>query len=176
MNATQQERVMQGIRAALAAIANGGNAPLPALYQQFLPDEVKEAPADVFFYGVDFVTLVQGTTITRTFTVQRDSDYLMVGATATVELDATPQTAGLRNGLTVTMEDTGAGRQLQNLAVPLLNVAGTGELPCYWPQPKFIRAASDFATTIINGQGGGAADLLVRWTYFGFKLFTYDAG
>lgn len=176
MNAGQQERHLQAIRAGLLGLMldSGSIDTLPALYNQFVPDEVKGRPADYFDYNIDFLSLVQGTSETGTFTVERDSDFLITNIVATVEDAALPETAIVPNGLTVEMRDTGSGRNLQNQATAFQNVIGTGQLPAYMPTPKFINAASNFSLTVANGQSGAGVPLLVRVAFVGIKIFGYS--
>lgn len=173
MNANQQQRILQGIITALAPIIGGGagKATIPALYTDMLPAELMSKPRDVFFFGVDFLSIpAVGGTETQTFTVPSDSDYLIIGATATVNLPAAEETTGPTSALTIAMVDTGSGRQLQNRPMGFGNVVGTGQLPAYWPFPKFVDRAAEFSTTLVNNDT--AVALRVRFTYVGFKIFS----
>lgn len=173
MNANQQQRVLgmtqQGARP-LPAAQSGGNMTVPALYTDFLPMELMDAPRDFFVYGVDFQTIAAvGGSATQTFTVQNDSDFLIVAVAATVVDPTDEGVARSRDALTIEMFDGGSGRALQNRAQAFSNLVGTAQLPAYWPFPKLVDRASDFQTTIVNNDPADAAR--VRLSYIGFKVF-----
>ncbi len=155
------------------AAAPAGPMTVPALYTEFLPAELMGAPRDFFSYGVDFLTIAAaGGTQTQTFTVQNDSDFLIIGATATVNAPTAEETARPTSSLTIQMTDTGSGRQLTNRPAGFGNLVGTGQLPAYWPFPKFVDRASDFSTTIVNNDTANA--IRIRLSYIGFKIFAFS--
>lgn len=175
MNATQQQRVLQAAVQAAKAVMEGpgGNMTVPALYTDYLPHELMDKPRDFFVYGVDFLSIAAGGSATQTFTVQNDSDFLIVACTATTVDPADEGTDFVnRAALTIQFTDSGSGRQLQNRAQGFPNVVGTGELPAYWPFPKFVDRASDFSTTIANNDPTDA--VRVRLSFLGFKIFSYS--
>lgn len=171
MNPGQQQRVLQGaVQGAAPVIELNGNMTVPALYTDYLPHDLMDKPRDFFVYGVDFLSIAAGATATQTFTVQNDSDFLIVAATAAVVDPADEGTDFVnRAALTIAMTDGGAGRNLQNRPQAFSNLVGTGQLPCYWPFPKFVDRASDFTTTIANNDPTDSAR--VRLSYLGFKIF-----
>lgn len=176
MNATEQQRILQGIVQGLARLAQEGNGmTIPALYTDYLPAELMDMPRDFFTYGVDFLTIAAGGgTGTETFQVQNDSDFLLVACNGTA-VDPTDETvARSRDALTIAFQDEGAGRSLQNRAQAFANMVGTAQLPGYWPFPKFIDRSSNFSTTIVNNDG--VNDIRVRLSFLGFKVFGYNPG
>lgn len=176
MNANQQQHILQALASALAPIIGQqtvGPMTVPALYTEMLPAELMGAPRDFFTYGVDFLAIAAaGGTQTQTFTVQNDSDFLIVGATGTVVDPAAEETARPTSSLTIQIRDSGSGRELQNRAAGFGNLVGTGQLPAYWPFPKFIDRASDVSTTIVNNDT--ANPIRVRLNYIGFKIFSFN--
>lgn len=176
MNAGQQQRVLQQITQALMQLVGGAGAgamTVPALYTQFLPLELQGAPRDAFDYNIDFLTIAAGGgTDTGTFTVEKNSDFLIVYAAATVVDPAAEQTDRPANALTIEMNDTGSGRSVQNRASSFANVVGTGQLPCYWPYPKFLTGTSNFSVTVVNNAAANA--VRVRLSFGGFKIFSYE--
>ncbi|MGE0161060.1 MAG: hypothetical protein AB7T31_16815 [Gemmatimonadales bacterium] len=184
MNATQQQRALQGIFQAsqqLAAAAqafaggNGGIPTIPALYLDFLPEELRGAPRDFFTFGVDFLTIAAaGASATESFTVPSDSDFLIVALSGTEVDPADEGTAIARTPFTIAITDSGSGRQLQNRAQAYANVVGTGQLPSYLPFPKFIDRSSQVSTTIVNNDPTQAAR--IRLSFLGFKIFDMMRG
>ena len=168
---SQQQRAMQAaVQGAAPIISLNGNLTIPALYTDYLPAELMGAPRDFFAYGVDFLSIAAvGGTDTQTFTVQNDSDFLIVSIAAEVVDPADEGVAGNRSALTIAFTDAGSGRQLQNRAMGFNNMVGTAQLPAYLPFPKFVDRASDFSTTIVNNDPTDA--VRVRLTFAGFKIF-----
>lgn len=173
MNATQQQRILQGILQGAASInAQGNGMTIPALYTDYLPAELMDKPRDFFSYNVDFLLIdALGGTNTQTFTVQNDSDFLIIDLTCTVVDPTDEGVPRSRDACTVAFTDQGSGRQLQNRPFALSNITGTGQLPSYFPFPKFVDRASDFATTIVNNDP--TEDVLVRFSFIGFKIFSF---
>lgn len=185
MNATQQQRVLQGVfqasqqlAAAAQALAggNGGVPTVPSLYLDFLPPHLRDRPRDFFTYSPpDFLSIAAaGGTQTQTFTVQNDSDFLIV-AMAGIEVDPADEGVGLSTDpLTIEITDSGSGRNLMNRPQAYANLVGTGQLPAYWPYPKFIDRSSEVSTTLVNNDPTQA--YRVRLSYLGFKIFDMMRG
>ena len=173
MQPSQQQRVMQAaVQGAAPIISLNGNLTVPALYTDYLPSELMGAPRDFFVYSVDFLSIAAaGGTGTETFTVQNDSDFLIVAVNGVATDPAAEETLRATSALTIQFVDSGSGRQLQNRAQGYNNVVGTAQLPAYWPFPKFVDRASDFTTTIVNNDTANATR--VRLSFLGFKIFSF---
>jgi hypothetical protein len=184
MNATAQQRLLQGMFQAASQLAaaaqafaggNGGVPTIPGLYLDFLPAELRGAPRDFFTFGVDFLTIAAaGGSATGTFLVPSDSDFLIVALAGNVVDPADEGIAVTAAPLTIAITDSGSGRQLQNRAQAFNNVVGTGQLPAYMPYPKFIDRSSEVSTTITNNDPTQAAR--VRLSFIGFKIFDMMRG
>ncbi len=184
MNATKQQRILEGIMNASSQLAaasqalaggNGGAPTIPGLYLDFLPPNLRGNPRDYFVYGVDFLNIAAGATQTQTFVVQNDSDFLIVDL-AGVEVDPVAEETPLPpSALTIQITDSGSGRNLQNRALGYPTVVGTGQLPAYMPYPKFIDRASEVSVTVVNNHGAGQA-YRIRLSFIGFKIFDMMRG
>lgn len=173
MNALRSAlRASQALTAALGDISgNVGLPTVPGLYQDYLPPDLRGAPKDLFFYRVDILGVTAAGGVGQgAFTVQSDSDFEVCFINAAVTDPAAPETAVTMNGLLVTLEDSGSGRQLQNGVIPLASIAGNGTLPGYVPWPKFLDRASQFSVNLTNNQTAQAVD--VRLLFGGFKVFS----
>lgn len=159
-NMNQQQRVLQ--------------ATVPALYLQYLPARYAKRAKDFFAYGIDFTPLAAGGTDSDTFSVQQDSDFLLVGLTARVNEDGSPNTPTDDPGITIQIRDTGSGRSLFGRSLALRTIVGTGELPTYLPWPKFINRGSVVTAELNNLVAGTAFD--VRLSFLGFKIFMSEQG
>jgi len=181
MNATQQQRALQALvqasnslGAAAAAMGGsggvGGNITVPALYLDFLPEDMRSRPRDYFVYSTpDFTSIAAGASATQTFTIQNDSDFLIVALAGTA-VDPADETSILTDpALTVAIKDSGSGRELQNRPQHWRNTMGTAQLPYYLPYPKFIDRASDVSLTLANLSAAQA--YRARVAFIGFKIF-----
>lgn len=179
MNAKQQQGILQGLVAASESMAtaaralsggNGGTPTVPALYLDFLPPRLRQSPRDFFAYGLDFASIPAGGGVgTESFTVQSDSDFLIVALAATVVQPAAQETAVPFQALTLTVRDSGSGRNFFNRAQGFGAVVGTGALPNYFPYPKFVDRSSEITASVTNNDSAQAA--LVRLSFLGFKIF-----
>lgn len=174
LNALQSQPTIQQLAAALAPIVADQQRARAyvGLYSDALPADVRGAPLDAFFFNVDFLSIAAaGGTDTQTFVVPQNSDYLIVGATATVSDPAAEETTRPTSSLTIAMTDSGSGRELQNRPAGFGNLVGTGQRPAVWPHPKYLDRSSEFSTVIVNNDTVNA--IRVRLSYIGFKAFSY---
>lgn len=148
--------------------AREGAVLLQGFYADFLPPGLRDKARDAFFYAGDLLPLGVGASFTDNIAIQDDSHFLVAGAVCTVRTNAAPPVIVPQPALTVTIEDTGSGRNLQNRALDIENVFGTAQLPNIWPYPKLIRRASSIATTFANNTG---IAVQIRYLYIGFKVF-----
>jgi hypothetical protein len=72
----------------------------------------------------------------------------------------------------VSMKETGSGRDLMNHPIPIINVAGTSQLPLILPVTLWINRASTVQVTITNLS---ANQLWVYFTLLGIKYYYRDA-
>lgn len=181
MNPNQQQRLLQGLvqasqtlQATAAAVggsgAAGGSITVPALYLDFLPADMRDRPRDFFIYSTpDFTSLAAGASASETFTVQNDSDFLIVALNGTAVDPADETSVFTTPALTVSLRDSGSGREFQNRPQHWRNVMGEAELPSFLPYPKFIDRASDVSLTLSNLSAAQA--YRVRVAFMGFKIF-----
>lgn len=180
MNATQQQRILQGVSQAASQLSaaaqalvggNGGVPTVPSLYLDFLPEELRHRPRDFFTYSPpDFASIAAGATASSSFTTQNDSDFLAVALAGTEVDPAAEQTPLPPEPLVIEIQDGGSGRNWQNRPQAYGNVVGTGQLPAYMPYPKFVDRNSEVTVTIANNDAGGQA-YRVRVSILGFKIF-----
>ncbi len=157
----------------------GQQARIPgyATWQGIVSDEVLQRAKDFFVYSADFVgtnNLPASATRTVSIAIQADSDFLIVVCNRTTIVTGTPATEVTFTPVLATIKDSGSGRDLMDRPVHLEALAGDGQLPGYWPFPKFMRRSSTLQTTLQNLDGANAYD--VRVSYLGFKLFDFPAG
>ena len=136
----------------------------------FLPPGIVNRVCDYFSYGANFLPVPASGVLQQDIQIQNDSNFVILAGIATVT-DAENSSFLVHPAwpLTVAMNDTGAGRQLQNTPQPLGNLFST-ETWKLWPQPKFIRAGATLSTTIANLT---ATARNVRISFVGVKVFGF---
>lgn len=141
-------------------------------WARFLPAGLTGLVCEYFNYDVDFLPVTAAQSSQQDVQIQNDSHFVILGMFATVtETDNTTFLPWPFWPLTVQFNDTGAGRQLQNRAVPLGSVMAVPGCETALLQPKFIKAGSTFSTTLANLRTSG--DLNVRIAFNGVKVFGF---
>ena len=127
---------------------------------------------DYFVYNIRFQTLNSGDTQTGFIQIEADSDFLIQKLAYFSALDGSQQTFNTTDVplVTVTIVDTGSGRQLMNNPVPVSDIFGNGFLPYILPTPKLFTKNSRINVNVFNF---GAEDYANLWLNFqGKKIFT----
>lgn len=139
----------------------------------WLPRKLWRMAKDFFVYSAEFLPLPAGDTLSFNTAIQSDSDFLCVAMTRVVtDVTNLVLVSGPVPEL-VTIFEAGSGRQMMDRPIHIDNLAGTGQLPSYWPMPKIWRANSTVTTTVENLDP--ANDRNVRVAYLGFKVFNFPA-
>jgi len=131
-----------------------------------------EAELDPFAYTALFNPLGAGATTPVNTSVQADSDFVI----RYVQLTAVDLAGNFipAPNLTMTLFDTGSGRQFQDQPVHVGNYAGGrsggGALPFIWPEPKLISGNGVIITTLTNLS---AVAMRVDVAFIGSKVFYF---
>lgn len=132
--------------------------------------EVKYFAKDFFTYEADFSSLLANTSQTANFSIQADSDFLL----AKLAYMATDTNDALIANTTpiavsVLITDTGSGLQLSNIAVPVSNIFGSGQLPFIVPIQRLFVSNSVISVQVNNFS---AVDYnALRLSFIGLKAF-----
>lgn len=148
----------------------------PALnpFLGLIPRELWKRPKDFFVYSCSMTgaaPLPASDQASRDIQIDANADFLIVAGVRTFRDTATKAIIA-DPAATVTMTDSGSGRQLQNEAVDIENLFGTAQLPATWPFPKLIAASATLTVNVFN-LIATAAD--VRISFLGFKIFGSSA-
>lgn len=127
--------------------------------------------ADFYAYNILFTTLNAGTSQTANIQIQADSDFEIqkLTAFATTANSSAPSTTTMPL-VTVLLTDTGSGRQLTDIAVPISSLFGTAQLPFILPNTKILQARAVLAIQISNF-GSGVNYSTIQLSFIGRKLF-----
>lgn len=126
---------------------------------------------DFFVYDVIFNTLLFGTSQTNNIQIQADSDFEIQKLTAQVfQSLAADQSTTVMQAISVLITDTGTGRQLSDIAVPLSNLFGDAKLPFILPNTKILGARSILAIQVSN-YSSAVSYARVQLSFIGRKIF-----
>lgn len=149
----------------LGQIHQGTIAPPP-------PGGPRVIAEDFYSYGIQFQTFNTGDTATGFIQIEADSDFLIQklayfsnfnNEQVTVETQDVPLA-------TILIVDTGSGRQIMNIPIPIGALFGDGRLPYILPTPKLFTKNSRINVTVFNFGDEDYEDL---WIVFeGKKIFT----
>ena len=128
---------------------------------------------DPFVFMINFLPLTASNTATDQFITQADSGFAVSKSTFVISDASNVFIANISDTpkftpLLVTLSDSGSGRDLSNLPVPITSRFGTGERPFVWSKPKILDPNSTFTARIQNLV---ATAFNVRLCFHGFKIF-----
>lgn len=126
---------------------------------------------EFYTYGLVFSGLANGTQATGVINIEADSYFKVQKLTyfADIALAAQTDSSRIVPLVTVSVTDTGSGRQLMNEAQPIPALFGTGELPFILPTPKIFKPRTSLSITIANFSSGSTYN--VRLLFNGAKLW-----
>ena len=128
---------------------------------------------DFYIYNIDFASLAASATGTGFIQIEADSDFLIQKLAYFVDLAGAVQTF---NSLvvplvTVTIIDTGSGRQLMSNAIAIPSIFGDGRLPFILPTPKLFSKNTRINVNVANFSAATTYTNL-RLNFIGKKIFT----
>jgi len=126
---------------------------------------------DFFTYQLDFDLLTAGSSLTKSFNIQADADFLLSKLSYAAALGDAAYTDGDRPipNVSLIIQDTGSGRNLMNIAVPIPALFGTGQLPFILPRQRIFVANATINVTINNFDVAAAYN--IRLSFIGEKGF-----
>lgn len=111
--------------------------------------------SDFFVYGVTFSTLTSGSSNTAPINIQADSDFFL-SKLAVFATDVNDLPIANNDGIAVNVliTDTGSGRNLANIAVPVSSFFGSGQLPFILPRQRIFLANTTINVQVTNFGAG----------------------
>ena len=105
--------------------------------------------------------------------IQADADFLVLNQVFWANSANAAQTANNRvsPNISVSISDTGSGMSWSDVAVPIYNIFGRGDLPYVLPEPKLIKAKSTVQVLATNFDVAAGYNLWL--TFNGVKLYQY---
>lgn len=118
-----------------------------------MPRPSRYGAKDFYAYNITIGPLAPGASAPGSFTVDAAFDFFWVKGTliafdnAGAAYDPAFNTAP---NLTVTITDTGSGRQMMNAPIPVSGLFGTGPLPFILPTSKLFKARATVTVNVAN--------------------------
>lgn len=126
---------------------------------------------DFYVYQEDFLALAAGASATGSIDIQADSDFVLQKLGYFADIAAAVQTDSTRVVplVTISLVDTGSGRNLIETPTPIPTIFGTGRLPFILPTPRVFFARSTITLTLVNFDAAAAYN--VRLAFIGYKAY-----
>jgi len=120
------------------------------------------------------LTLAAGASITVSLSVEADSTFILTKMASSADLAGAAQTDSTRviPLITVSIVDSGSGRNLQNAPVPMGLLSGHDGLPFVLPVAREFKPSSNIAVTFTN-YSAATVYANPRLVLFGYKKFMY---
>lgn len=101
-----------------------------------------DSTKDFYIYTARVQNLAPGVSSTQTINIEADANFVAVKMAYMADIAGAAQTNDSRvlPLVRVQIRDSGSGRSLQNIPVPINSVAGQGELPFVLPIPREFSA------------------------------------
>lgn len=128
---------------------------------------------DYFAFVINFLPLAASNTDTQQFITQADSGFAICKTSFSIASNVNVFVANISDTpryapVTVTLSDSGSGRDLSNLAVNIGSLFGPDSFPFPWPIAKILDPNSTFTARLQNLV---ATAFNIRLTFHGYKIF-----
>ena len=143
----------------------------------FAPGSVRQTippgNRDFFVYPASLGSLAAGATNTVNISISADSDFYLTALTFMSTLAGAAQTVSSQvlPQISVQIVDTGSGRQLFNVAMPIYAIAGIGREPFRLIHPRLFKRST---TIQVQATNTSAAETYTATflNFIGFKLYS----
>lgn len=129
---------------------------------------------DYFTYVALCPSVIAAASFTANINIEADSTFTVVKTAYFADITGAAQTDSTRVVplINISISDSGSGRNLQNIPVPIDCIAGRGELPYVWPVPREFKPSSNISVTFQNYSAATTYEN-VKFCMLGFKRFRY---
>lgn len=128
---------------------------------------------DHYIYVAEIQSVLNaGASQTVVVNIEADSNFTWVKSAVFASLAGAAQTNATQvlPQVEVQIQDSGSGRLLQNVPVPITSMAGNGQLPFVLPVPRLFKARSTVSFTFVNFSAAENYSTLAL-SLIGFKTF-----
>lgn len=126
---------------------------------------------DFFIYSTGRFSIANGASSTQNIAIQADADFEVMKLTFSSDVAGAAQTiaGGAIPNATVLVTDSGSGRQLMNVAVPLIALFGNGFQPFILPTPRVFAARSNIQIVVTSTEAANTNNISLN--FIGNKIF-----
>jgi hypothetical protein len=133
----------------------------------------KRYTLDFFTFVINFLPLAASNAATDQFITQADSGFAICKTSFDVASNVNVFVANISDTpryapQTVTLSDSGSGRDLSNAPVSIGTLFGPNDMPFTWPVPKILDPNSTFTARVTNLV---ATAFNIRLSFHGYKIF-----
>lgn len=142
----------------------------PAQHVAETPQGVRR---DFFAYGINFTALASAAADQAAFQIQADSDFELQKMTMFADIAAADEEEATRvlPLVTIQIQDTGNGRSLFAIPMPVSALFGDGRIPFILPTTKVFNANASVTVAVANYNAATTYNL--RFVFIGSKIFKY---
>jgi hypothetical protein len=128
---------------------------------------------DFFVYGVNFLALAPAAATSSAIQIQADSDFELQKLAFFADIAGGTETEATRGLPLVTLQitDTGTGRQVFSIPVPIPAIMGDGRIPFILPTTKIFSSNASVTFDVVNYSAATTYNL--RLLLIGSKLFRF---
>lgn len=127
---------------------------------------------DFYYYKAIVSTLAAAGSATSIINIEANSDFIWLKSAYFADVAGAAQTDSTRviPLVRVAITDSGSGRQLQNLPIPIASMGGHEGLPLNLPVPREFQKNSNISITFTN-YSAATTYANVELTLIGYKKF-----
>jgi hypothetical protein len=129
---------------------------------------------DFFIYSTGRIAIAPAAAISANIAIQADSDFELLKLAFSCDVAGaaiTNNTYPIPNA-TLLITDSGSGRQLSNIAVPIEAFIGVGKEPFILPMPRIFSARSNIQLTLTSFEAANTDNISIN--LIGNKIFSYN--
>jgi hypothetical protein len=135
-----------------------------------LPDAYQGRSRTPFTFGADFIAIPASGSLTVNVKISDDADFVLTMQTAVLTNDAAQSVFVAQLPLTVTIVESGSGRQTMNQPIHISAMFGNIDPgPLVLPQPQILVRSSTYQVTLQNLTA--TANMSARLAFWGFKMY-----
>lgn len=137
-------------------------------------ERVANRRRDFYTYEAEVRSLAAGASANDIINIEADSNFIMQKLTTFSTIGAFPggvTTEATRDipQVTIQLNDTGSGRNLNSNPVPIDNIFGTGQRPFILPNPRVFLRNSTIQVSFTNFSAATIYNIIL--TFIGYKLY-----
>ncbi len=123
---------------------------------------------DLFAYTWEQTVIANTTGSPVLVSILADSDFVAIKGVASMYQNVVARTHVEFQDVTVVINDSGSGRNLEDKAIAIRHLFGHPRDPVIYQPPKLFVANSTISLTFANNAN---ADVIIRASFVGYKLF-----